>query len=81
MKYSKPNWIIKKRFKRPTWIIHKLFNRPTWIIDKRFDRPTWIIKVQTPIVYLYRFLRYAFPVFLFAIGIAFGATVELMRYM
>jgi len=39
------------------------------------------LKVQSPIVYLWRILRFALPVFLYALGIVFGGALVVVRYL
>ena len=49
--------------------------------DRKFLRHTVFINIERPIVYLYRGLQIALPVLLYAIGIAFAASLEVVRYI
>lgn len=44
-------------------------------------RPVWFYKVEGPIVYLWRMLRFALPVFLYALGVVFGGALVAVRYI
>ncbi|MCE7740358.1 MAG: hypothetical protein GPJ50_13365 [Candidatus Heimdallarchaeota archaeon] len=47
------------------------------------NRPQWFykLKVQTPCIYLWRMLRFALPVFLYALGVVFGGALVVVRYL
>lgn len=44
-------------------------------------RPVWFYKVEGPIVYLWRILRFALPVFLYALGVVFGGALVAVSYI
>ncbi|MCG3259169.1 MAG: hypothetical protein H7644_05450 [Candidatus Heimdallarchaeota archaeon] len=44
-------------------------------------RPVWFYKVERPIIHLWRILRIALPVFLYALGVVFGGALVAVRYL
>ena len=47
------------------------------------NRKQWIykMKIERPIVHLWRILRFALPLFLYALGVVFGGALVAVRYL